>query len=478
MKKLWQRIPGVFYGLAILGGITLYYRFPYPLIVGITGKNRIAIFGFYTIALLSFLNAHICDNPTLTKQYYKGTGYYQVCKIRRSITTNKGFYNYQGHLQYFKCDEGEFYNLPCYITAQEGPNRYKGSCDYVIKGALRHIEHGLYRLDIEEITKVPYTFSLAELRLKLKDKMRAHLKKHVKDRLTYGFFSSLGTGEIENQMLAKLFSRAGLSHTLAISGFHYTWLLIALWAVVSSFFPGRATPMILIVIITLYFLFIGETPSLKRAWLASTIYCVSVLFTQRANGLNSLGIASGIAMTLDPDVIYTIGYQLSYLATFAILAIYPYLDKQLQKFVPERTKQEREALNPFDQLIIGLASLGRRLLVLTFVVNIITFPVGLHYFGYYPLAGPLFNLFFPWAITLSLLGIFVGLLPFIGPSVLHLNAWYSKHLLEMVYWNRCGGLLIWEMSGVWLAYWVMGIVVLGLWLEGRRLGLTRIWAVG
>ncbi len=476
MKQLWMRIPGVFYGVAILSGVSFYFCFPYPLLLGITGKNRISIFGFYLIAFLSYLNTNVSVDPELPGTYTKGTGYYSVNKIRRSIATRHGFFNYQGELSYYKSGEKEYFNLPCYITVPDNIHRPLGNCDYVINGKLKYIEHGLYRMVVDEWHPVKRTYSVAELRLCLKDRMRRYLKHHVKDRLTYSFFSSLGTGEIENQVLGILFSRAGLSHTLAISGFHYTWLLIALWGITSVFFPGRGTPIVLIILITAYFFFIGESPSLKRAWLASTIFCFSMLITNKANGLNSLGLATAISLGLDPNTLFSIGYQLSYLATFSILAIYPTIEMWARKILPQRNHFEMAELPFIDQIIARLAGIIRRILVLTLVINLSTFVMVLYYFDFFSLTGLLFNLFFPLAITLSLLGIFIGLLPIIGPFVLAVNAWYSRQLLEMIYWGISGQgeKLTWVIPSWSVAWFVMGIISIGLFLSQRRYELTRI----
>ena len=475
MKQFWMRFPGIFYGTAVLAGVLFYFQFPYPLLIGASGKNRIKIFGFYLLALLSYINTNISVNTETPGIYNKGIGYYSIHKIRCSIGKKKDTYNYQGTLDYFKSGEKEYYNLPCYATVNDDKMRPLGNCDYFVKGKVSHIGHGLYKMHVDEWSHIDNTFSLAEIRLNLKQKMRAYLKKHVHHRLTYGFFASLGTGEIENKLLGALFSRAGVSHTLAISGFHYTWLLIALWGIASIFFPGRGTPITMLILITAYFFFIGESPSLKRAWLASSIYCFSMILNRSASGLNSLGIATAISLILDPEAIFSVGYQLSYLATFSILAIYPTVDQLASKFLPDKPPWDLKEMGPLSQLVSKTACLIRRIVVLTLVVNATTASISLHHFGEFSWWGLIFNLFFPMAITVSLLGIFAGTLPWIGPSILWANEWYSKQLIETIYWCvNDGNMLSMDISG-WTVVWIVsGVIIGGMWLESRRPPLRAI----
>ncbi len=384
-----------------------------------------------------------------------GVGYYQLTKIRKFENS----FGYYGKMKCFVSEEGIYYDLPCTFFRKD---LLSPGSDYLIKGSLKPNSHGLYGLFPSSFTPLPYTKNLSHLRFKLKEKFRSHLKHHIKDQTCYSFLASLGTGEIESKLLSAQFSKCGLTHTLAISGFHYTWLIFILGAFLNLFFSKRSTCYFLLVIVTLYFLFIGETPSLNRAWLAAIICLVGYLIKEPVNGLNSLGVAVIISLILNPFAIFEIGFQLSYLATFGILALFPSIEFHLRKIFPKR-----------DTFQIGyfLSAFCRNTFALTLGVNLATIPLLLYHFHYFPIISLFFNLFFPIAITLPMIGLILSPIPAIGTPLLFLTELYTTPLLNTVFYGAS-----FLESGIWvdhipfdlLAAFLLGTLLLGLYLEGLR----------
>ena len=234
------------------------------------------------------------------------------------------------------------------------------------------------------------------------------------------------------------------------------------------FLSKRKTCYILLVIVSLYFLFIGETPSLNRAWAAAVIYLVGYLLKEPVSGLNSLGVALIFSLILDPFALKEIGFQLSYLATFAILAIYPTIEGALQAIFPKR--------NSFKISFI-LSAFCRNILAITLAVNLATAPLLLYHFNYFPLPTLFFNLFFPLAITPCMIALILSLLPLIGPYILQLTELYTNPLLDTLFF----ALPTFE-SGIWSSYFstdllfalLLSTLLLGLFLDEKRYLLTTM----
>ncbi len=444
--------------------------------IGLLGKKRREIAGYYLIALLSYLNTHISHARSLPPSEGKGIGYFTIEKIKHTTFKNDSPLSYQGQLRYFACNEAQYTYLPCTILVKNSKDRPPGDRAYIVEGKLRARDHGYYTMKVDQWTAVENTYSLAELRLQLKDRLRAYFKKHVHHPLTCDFFSSLGTGEVESKLLQELFKWNGLSHTLAISGFQYSWLLFALLGVASLLCPGRAAPPFLLISVTLYFFFIGGSASIERAWITAAIFCVGMLLSNKPSGLNSLGIAVAFSLIIDPESLFSIGYQLSYMATFAILTIFPAADLLFQKILPNWKAEELRQLGGIDRYIVKSARVIRQMISLSLVASLSTAPICLTHFGEYSWIGIFYNFFLPVAMTLSLLGVFASIIPWIGPPLLGINAWYSKNILEILYWSGSNStqMIAYSLSSTSAIVMTSVLLLLGAYCEHRRYLLTRM----
>lgn len=473
MKDFWGRFPGVYFALSILCGVAFYYRFFYLLPIGCLGKNRTHKIGFYLIAFLSYLNTHVSSLPETPETICHGKGYLTFHKVQKCYGRKGPFIKMQGRLNFFSTKTKEFHFLPCMSTFDLDQKRPIAHCDYITSGTLYPLSYS-YRLKMKKWTPVAHTFSLAEKRFQLKEWVRSYIRRSTNDLLTQDFLIALATGEIDSPLLRFLFQRSGISHTLAISGFHYAWLIATLLALISLFTTGRLAPILLFIVLTAYFFFIGASPSLNRAWVAASIYCLGLAIDRKASGLNSLGLGAAISLMIDPLALFSVGYQLSYLATFAILTIYPSIDQLAQKWIPNLNQRNLRKLSIPSSIIARIAICLRHLFTLTIAATGSTLIISLYHFESFPLTGIFYNLFFPLAITLSLLGIFLTPLPLIGPLILRLDAAYSRHLLEILYWNGGRGhLWFCSISKEMTLSFICMLIFGGFYLEHRRYLLTR-----
>ncbi len=453
-----KRYPALYYGLALMSGIALAYGVWPPLFFILFGSHFIQRIGFVLVSLFACVET-VYLMPIVPEKSVFGTGYFQIEKVKKSENS----ICYQGVLKCLITEDRIYHDLHTSFFRKE---LLPESCDYIIKGSVKPNQLRSYTLYPSKFEKVLHTTNLSHQRYRLKEKFRHLIKTYVKDDMCEAFFSSLATGEIENRLLGAQFSKVGLTHTLAISGFHYTTLIFILGAFFHLFLSKRKTCYFLLLLVTLYFLFIGETPSLNRAWIAAIIYLVGYLIKEPASGLNSLGIALTFALILNPFALFEIGFQLSYLATFAILAIYPSIEHFLRKFFPKRKKVR------FDFI---LSSFCRNTFSLTIAVNLATLPLLLYHFHYFPYLSLFFNLFFPIAITIPMIALILSPLPWIGGPILKLAEWYSTPFLNMIFY----GVDLIE-GGIWSSHipfdlllaFLMSALLLGFYLEQNL--LTRI----
>ena len=128
------------------------------------------------------------------------------------------------------------------------------------------------------------------------------------------------------------FSILGLSHTLALSGLHIS-LIYGICAFMLSFiFKYRPVlqSLCLVVIIIFYAVLTGLSPSVMRASLMFLLYAVSLGLNRRTTPLNIVFISALLLLIYDSNLLYDVGFQLSYLAVLGILYFYRFFKKYIE----------------------------------------------------------------------------------------------------------------------------------------------------
>lgn len=148
---------------------------------------------------------------------------------------------------------------------------------------------------------------------------------------TMEFLNTVMVGE--NEMLKpearEAFSTAGMAHILALSGLHVgiiAWLIsLALWPL-RIFYFRSARLIITIVLIWLFVIVTGMADSTVRSAVMVTIFLVGRLIRRDSMPLNSLCFAALVILLVNPEDLYHIGFQMTFLAVMAILLIAPKLN--------------------------------------------------------------------------------------------------------------------------------------------------------
>lgn len=162
--------------------------------------------------------------------------------------------------------------------------------------------------------------------------------------------------------LTEAFRRTGTAHLLAISGLHVGILLgISLSVSVAllgrKYYPHLIAPL---VVIWLYGLLAGMSPSATRACIMGSVYLVSLAFGRQRGSLAPIGCAAAIMVAVSPSVIYSISFQLSFAAIAGIAAFTDLFGDRLRSHI-DRTVGHRSMLRALlagvtDMLAISLAA--------------------------------------------------------------------------------------------------------------------------
>ena len=122
------------------------------------------------------------------------------------------------------------------------------------------------------------------------------------------------------------FISAGVIHVLAVSGLHVGFIAI-IFVFLFSRFGFRAKMILTIGGLVIFTLICGAPPSVVRASIMAIVIIIAKLTGRSSNLFNSLAIAALIILLINPNELFTPGFQLSFSAVLSIGIMYPILSK-------------------------------------------------------------------------------------------------------------------------------------------------------
>ncbi|MCK4912844.1 MAG: ComEC/Rec2 family competence protein [Candidatus Omnitrophica bacterium] len=130
----------------------------------------------------------------------------------------------------------------------------------------------------------------------------------------------------------EMFSNAGVSHLLAISGLHLGLTSLILFFILRFFnIKFRVSLIVSLVFLCFYTFLTGAGSSTLRAVTMYAVFVFSFFFQRKTNLLNSLALAGFIALFLESSSLFTIGFQLSFISVFAIIVSFKIFHVKLIK---------------------------------------------------------------------------------------------------------------------------------------------------
>jgi competence protein ComEC len=451
----WLKNPALFYGISFLFGVYssqcigvgLFFvlcLFWFPFFINKRIQRLLLSIVLYTAAF--FYTSLVVAYPPIPAEGINGTARLKIDSVTRKDTSMGKRWNYSGELIQFQPEDRSviaFHHVPITINLPDNDEITRPSADraYEIQGKLKQAKSG--RHTFTPISGKPWlpiegTWSLAEWRYSLKRDVNDYILQKIFSDPTRSFLSGITTGDFENRLISYELSRFGLQHIMAISGFHFSIIAGILGFILSLVFNRKVACVMLMILMTLYFIFLGGSPSIARAWICSIIAFAAFIFEKPATALNSLGVAIILVLLMNPDFAWGIGFQFSFLVTGSILLLYGPIDLFLQNILPKRKYSEVIEMNDANQHGFIALSLFRQGLALTIAVNAAAMPLTLYYFERFPVMSLLYNFFFPWMVSISMLllmgGLFFDL--FVPPlgRVIHLcNEYFTQFILDYTY---------------------------------------------
>ena len=117
------------------------------------------------------------------------------------------------------------------------------------------------------------------------------------------------------------FKVSGISHILAISGMHISYIILIFELVLKKGVGKNRTKIFIIVFLCFYMFITGFSPSIVRASVMGILLLSSSIFHRKNDVLTSMSLSLICSLVYNPFLIESIGVQFSYISTLGILLL-------------------------------------------------------------------------------------------------------------------------------------------------------------
>jgi competence protein ComEC len=230
--------------------------------------------------------------------------------------------------------------------------------------------------------------------------------------------------------LYEVFSRTGTAHILAISGLHMS-IIIAMFLSLGILIFGRRRSIYIwltLALTWLYALLAGMNPPIIRAAIMGSLFLMAEYLGRQGSAIIALAFAAAVMVGIQPQLLWSASFQLSFLAMAGLVLLYPYFQTWGRKGVG-RLFKNKEKIIPTASIVTD--GFGATLAAIVAVAPLIAYNFGV--VSLVALPATFFSLpALPAIIVTSTLVAFVGLFAILAAQILGWLAWLFLSYLILV----------------------------------------------
>ncbi|UJP66672.1 ComEC/Rec2 family competence protein [Mongoliitalea daihaiensis] len=317
---------------------------------------------------------------------------------------------------------------------------------------------------IGHVSEQPIERFFQNLRFRIQQAFEAHFDNHQAKQIANALL--LGQKKDLDKEVSDAYATAGAMHILAVSGLHVGIIYGFFFLLVK---PYRLTIRkrvfylsFIILIIWCYALVTGMSPSVMRSATMFTIIGLAQMKSRSPSIFNAIALSAFLLLLFDPNLLYSVGFQLSYSALVGILLIQPLL---VTLWLPSSKIVDY----CWQITTVGVAA------------QVATFPLSALYFGIFPTYFMLSNLIaIPGAFLIMSVG--VPYMLFSGiPGVADGLAWITEQLIRVL--NTLISLIqllpaakltvTWQLSTTWI-YLIALVLILFLCYKPHKFAIAML----
>ncbi|MCQ2521006.1 MAG: DNA internalization-related competence protein ComEC/Rec2 [Lachnospiraceae bacterium] len=200
--------------------------------------------------------------------------------------------------------------------------------------------------------------SMVETIWRLKMHCRSNIAKVYPEKEA-GIIDAMLLGEkgTLDEEVKNLFQDGGISHILAISGLHISFLGMGLFKLLKKLtLPNSVAVPLVSMVIIVYCILCGASASSVRATVMLLFVMVAKLIKKNNDPLTALLLAATMLVLHEPYVVYNAGFWMSFFAVLGFMGVIPVFTDRLQERFGKRWKG-RIVIAVVSSILFGLYSL-------------------------------------------------------------------------------------------------------------------------
>ena len=304
-------------------------------------------------------------------------------------------------------------------------------------------------------------------------------------------YSALILGERQgiDYDLREPFNIAGLGHVLAVSGLHigliawlsfflFRWLMSLSYSLTLKTDIRKVAAIITCFPVVAYSCLAGFQVSTQRAMIMIITYLFSIVIGREKEIWSTLALAAIMVLAIDPDALFSISFQLSFVAVTGIL----WLSPGIFKILPDPfSSLGLERKNIFSRVYLYISGL----IVITFSAVVFLMPFTVFYFHRISLVSIPANLLVVpilgiWILPLGLLSsVFLHIAPPVAGLLVEMGSWGLDGMMEIIqFWSNFNWASSWMVTPnipeIILFY---GLIFFVYFIKGRswaKIGLALV----
>lgn len=254
------------------------------------------------------------------------------------------------------------------------------------------------------------------------------------------------------------FSRAGVSHMIAISGMHIgiiSMLLVQLLSVL--YLPKKISYPLALFLLLVFIILVGAPASAVRAGIMGAIVLIADYFGRFNQSYRALIFVATGTLLINPKLlIFDLGWQLSFLAVLSLIIYSPIMDRIF--------------------IIMPKFNGMTAILKTTIAAQVLTLPWIVYKLGIVSVAAPVANILLlpslPMIVILGILSIIISLIYFPLAPLIFWILWYI--LNKLIYIINSLGSQTWSaIEGVDISIWFVACIYIGLYWITKAATIKR-----
>lgn len=187
----------------------------------------------------------------------------------------------------------------------------------------------------------------------------------------------LGDSSDMDQEIQENFRISSISHILAVSGMHVSYLVIGINILLRNKVGKRKIRFITILFLIFYMFITGFSPSVVRASIMSILVMGAGILYRKNDIWTSLAISLFLILIYNPFLIENIGLQFSYIGTIGIMVLH----KNVFRFFRNIRIKNRKWKYKFNRKVILFISKIKEILAVTLSAQLAIFPIMIYHFN-------------------------------------------------------------------------------------------------